>query len=44
MDWAFDYSEKDKYCIHNFDGKKYIHFKVREGCWLGGFNLIWILG
>lgn len=36
MDWAFDWSEKEKERIHNFDGKKYILFQVGNGCWGGG--------
>ena len=46
MDWAFDWSEKEKECFQNFDGKKYIHFQVRNGCLRGGwgFSVIWISG
>jgi hypothetical protein len=36
MGWALDWSEKEKEGIHNFDGKKYIHFQVRNGCLGGG--------
>jgi hypothetical protein len=41
MDWAFDWSEKEKNAFITLIKK----IQVRNGCWGGGgeFSLIWIL-
>jgi len=45
MDWAFGWSEKEKECIHNFDGKNTSTSKSEMAVGGGvGFSLLWILG